>query len=78
VFAALAVAREAQDRVGLAIRNVIRRFRPLRSATIAVKGAVRALRPASALIGIDMMGETARSFSVSRTCRSAGLGRRDG
>jgi hypothetical protein len=32
VFAALAVAREAQDRVGLAIRNVIRQFRPLRSA----------------------------------------------
>jgi hypothetical protein len=45
VFAALAVAREAQDRVGLAIRNVFRQFRPLRSATIAVNGVVRAFPP---------------------------------
>jgi hypothetical protein len=46
VFTALAVAREAQDRTGLAIRNVIRRLRPLRSATIAVNGAVQAFPPA--------------------------------
>jgi hypothetical protein len=45
VSAALAVAREAQDRTGLAIRNVIRQFRPLRSATIAVNGVVRAFPP---------------------------------
>jgi len=46
VFAALAVAREAQDRTGLAIRNVIRQLRPLRSATIAVNGTVQAFPPA--------------------------------
>jgi hypothetical protein len=46
VFTALAVAREAQDRTGLAIRNVIRQLRPLRSATIAINGAVQAFPPA--------------------------------
>lgn len=46
VFTALAVAREAQDRTGLAIRNVIRQLRPLRSATIAVNGVVQAFPPA--------------------------------
>jgi len=46
VFTALAVARETQDRTGLAIRNVIRRLRPLRSATIAVNGTVQAFPPA--------------------------------
>jgi hypothetical protein len=46
VFTALAVAREAQDRTGLAIRNVIRQLRPLRSATIAVNGAIQAFPPA--------------------------------
>ena len=45
VFTALAVAREAQNRTGLAIRNVIRQLRPLRSATIAVNGAVQAFPP---------------------------------
>jgi hypothetical protein len=46
VFTALAVARETQDRTGLAIRNVIRQLRPLRSATIAVNGAVQTFLPA--------------------------------
>jgi len=46
VFTALAVAREAQDRTGLAIRNVIRQLRPLRSAVIAAGGAVQAFPPA--------------------------------
>jgi hypothetical protein len=46
VFTALAVAREAQNRTGLAIRNVIRQLRPLRSATIAVNGATQAFPPA--------------------------------
>jgi len=46
VFTALAVAREIQDRTGLAIRNVIRQLRPLRSATIAVNGAVQTFPPA--------------------------------
>ena len=46
VFTALAVARETQDRTGLAIRNVIRQLRPLRSATIAINGAVQTFPPA--------------------------------
>jgi hypothetical protein len=46
VFTALAVARETQARTGLAIRNVIRQLRPLRSATIEVNGAVQAFPPA--------------------------------
>ena len=46
VFTALAVSRELQNRTGLAIRNVIRQLRPLRSATIAVNGAVQAFPPA--------------------------------
>ena len=46
VFTALAVAREAQDRTGLAIRSMIRQLRPLRSATIAVNGAVQVFPPA--------------------------------
>jgi len=46
VFTALAVARETQNRTGLAIRNVIRQLRPLRSATIAVNGAVQTFPPA--------------------------------
>ena len=48
VFTALAVARETQYRTGLAIRNVIRQLRPLRSATIAVNGAVQSFPPAIA------------------------------
>jgi len=48
VFTALAVARATQDRTGLAIRNVIRQLRPLRSASIAVNGAVQAFPPAVA------------------------------
>ena len=46
VFTALAVAREAQARTGLAIRNVVRQLRPLRSATIAINGAEQTLPPA--------------------------------
>jgi len=46
VFTALAVAREVQNRTGLAIRNLIRQLRPLRSATIAVNGAVQTFPPA--------------------------------
>jgi hypothetical protein len=45
VFTALAVARETQNRTGLAIRNVIRQLRPLRSATITINGAVQAFSP---------------------------------
>ena len=46
VFAALAVAREAQNRTGLAIGNLIRQLRPLRSATIAINGAAQTFAPA--------------------------------
>jgi hypothetical protein len=46
VFTALAVSREVQRRTGLAIRNVIRQLRPLRSATIAINGAEQTFPPA--------------------------------
>ena len=46
VFAALAVARTVQQRTGLAIRNVTRQLRPLRSATIAINGAEQTFPPA--------------------------------
>jgi hypothetical protein len=46
VFTALAVSREVQNRTGLAIRNVIRQLRPLRSATIETNGAEQTFPPA--------------------------------
>ena len=46
VFTALAVSRETQQRTGLAIRNVIRQLRPLRSATILSNGAQQTIPPA--------------------------------
>ncbi len=46
VFAALAVSREVQNRTGLAIRNLIRQLRPLRSATIAINGTEQTFPPA--------------------------------
>src|SRR3954465_10068352 len=46
VFPPLAVSREVQRRTGLAIRNVIRQLRPLRSATIAINGAEQTIPPA--------------------------------
>ena len=46
VFTALALARTAQDRTGLTIRNVLRQLRPLRSATIAINGTTQTLPPA--------------------------------
>jgi transposase len=45
VFTALAVARAAQHRSGLAIANLIRQLRPLRSATIAINGATQTFAP---------------------------------
>jgi len=45
VFTALAVSREAQARTGLAIGNIVRRLRPLRSATIAINGTTQAFAP---------------------------------
>jgi hypothetical protein len=46
VFTALAVSREVQNRTGLAIRNIVRQLRPLRSATIAINGAEQTFPPA--------------------------------
>ena len=46
VFTALAVSRHVQNLTGLAIRNVIRQLRPLRSATIQINDAVQTLPPA--------------------------------
>jgi hypothetical protein len=45
VFTALAVARNVQDRTGLAVRNVIRQLRPLRSAIITINGTTATLPP---------------------------------
>ncbi len=46
VFTALAVSREVQNRSGLAIRNVVRQLRPLRSATVAINGTQQTFPPA--------------------------------
>jgi hypothetical protein len=46
VFTALALTREAQNRTRLAIRNLVRQLRPLRSATIAINGAVQTIHAA--------------------------------
>jgi hypothetical protein len=46
VFTTLALSREAQNRTGLAIRNLIRQLRPLRSATIAINGTEQTFPPA--------------------------------
>jgi hypothetical protein len=46
VFTALALARETQNRTGLAVRNLVHQLRPLRSATIAINGAVQTIHPA--------------------------------
>lgn len=46
VFTALALSRTVQDRTGLAIRNVVRQLRPLRSATIAINGTTQTFAPA--------------------------------
>lgn len=45
VFTALAISREIQNRTGLAIRNVIRQLRPLRSATIAINASQQTFPP---------------------------------
>ena len=45
VFAALAVARLIQQRTGLAIGNVVKKLRPLRSATLAINGTTQTFPP---------------------------------
>jgi hypothetical protein len=46
LFTALAVSRELQNRTGLALSNLIRQLRPLRSATIAINATQQARPPA--------------------------------
>jgi len=46
VFAALAVARQAQDLTGLAIANLVHQLRPLRTATITINGRTQTIPPA--------------------------------
>src|SRR4051794_32400385 len=45
VFTALALSRAVQARTGLAIGNVIKQLRPLRSATIAINGTHQTFAP---------------------------------
>ncbi len=45
VFTALAVAHCIQTRTGLAIANVVKQLRPLRTATIVINGAAQAFPP---------------------------------
>lgn len=45
LFTALATSREVQARTGLAIRNVIKQLRPLRSATIAINDTKQTFAP---------------------------------
>jgi hypothetical protein len=47
VFTALAVSREAQNRTGIAIGNLVRQLRPLRRATIAINGAQQTFPPSA-------------------------------
>ncbi len=69
VFTALAVAREVQTRSGLAIRNVIRQLRPLRTATITSNGARQAIPPAiptdqQAVINAIRQPRTAQALTI--------------
>jgi hypothetical protein len=45
VFTALAVAHAVQERTGLAIANVVKQLRTLRSATIAINGVTETFPP---------------------------------
>ena len=45
VFASLAVSHAIQNRTGLAIANVVKQLRPLRSATIVINGATQTFPP---------------------------------
>src|SRR5699024_7187456 len=45
VFAALAVARFAQQRSGLTIKSIVTKLQPLRSATIAINGTRHTFPP---------------------------------
>ena len=45
VFTALAVSHAIQDKTGLAIANVVKQLRPLRSATITINGTSQTFPP---------------------------------
>lgn len=45
VVSALAVAHSIQERTGLAIANVVKQLRPLRSAIIAINGTTETFPP---------------------------------
>lgn len=45
MFTALAVAHAIQDKTGLAIVNVVKQLRPLRSATININGTSQTFPP---------------------------------
>ena len=45
MFTALAVAHRIQDQTGLAIANVIKQLRPLRTATITINGTTQTFPP---------------------------------
>lgn len=45
VFTALAVAREMQRRTGRSVKDLVKRLRPLRSATICINGAQQVFPP---------------------------------
>ena len=45
MFTALAIAHCIQERTGLAIANMIKQLRPLRSATIVINGATQTFPP---------------------------------
>ena len=44
-FAALAVARRIQNQTGLAIGNVLKQLRPLRTSTVALNGTITDIPP---------------------------------
>lgn len=46
VTTAPAIAREAQTRTGLSIRNIVRQLRPLRSATLTINATTQTFPPA--------------------------------
>lgn len=68
LFNALAVSRAAQTRTGLAIRNLVRQLRPLRSATIAINGAEETFPPATTVDKQHMLD----SLQMTCTVRHSG------
>jgi hypothetical protein len=72
VFTALAISRNVQARTGLAVRNVIRQLRPLRSATIAINGTQQTFGPNIPAQKQDILRHHPRheTHALSRSCGS--------